>query len=227
MAFLKNVDAFLGTGEANAQGQDLKTFLAGYDPKKFDCPSNTVDIIVLQPTGTVKSTETAYRLLMIRRGNHPCIGEWALPGGFVDIRENLEAAAKRELEEETGVKGIPLFQMRTWGDAKRDPRWRIITTSYLAVVDKDIPVRAGDDAADALWMDVSLALSGKRGKTADYKLSLNNQERNIAVWALIREKTRKQGVLVSTEYAVTESNGIAMDHGAIITQALVWLGSQS
>jgi 8-oxo-dGTP diphosphatase len=69
------------------------------------------------------------RLLMIRRRNHPNIGMWALPGGFVELRENLEDAAKRELMEETGVENAPMIQLKTYGDYDRDPRWRVITTA--------------------------------------------------------------------------------------------------
>ncbi len=222
MAFLKKIRQFAGNGSVNAQGQDLKTFLAGYDPKKFDCPSNTVDIIVLKYKEAF-SPEAPCRLLMIKRKNHPCIGEWALPGGFVDLRENLEDAAKRELEEETGVSDIPIVQMKTWGDYDRDPRWRIITTSYLAVVEGDIPVKAGDDAADALWMDLTLMQVSRRGKNTVYRLFLENRPAEISLHALVRVTVQSKGVLVENGYKILETRGIAMDHGAIILQALLRL----
>ena len=223
MTYLKNNDAFAGTGETNAQGQDLKEFLDRYDPKKYDCPCCTVDIIVLRFEKAYTGGDQPCRLLMVKRANHPCIGEWALPGGFVEIREDLETAAKRELKEETGVTGIPLFQMRTWGDYKRDPRWRIITTSYLAVVEGELPVKAGDDASDALWMDVLLETEKQIGNTTSYRLSLSNKEIGIQVSAQITEKRKKQGILLNRDYKVKSSDGIDMDHAAIITQALVWL----
>ena len=72
-----------------------------------------------------------------------------IPAGGLNKGEPTKEAAARELEEETGIQGLPLVQMATWGAFDRDPRWRVITTSYLALVEGDIPVQAGDDAADA------------------------------------------------------------------------------
>ena len=92
---------------------------------------------------------------MVKRSNHPSIGFWATPGGFVELKEDISEGAARELEEETCVKGLPLRQMRTWGEWQRDPRWRIITTSYLALVEGDLKVQAADDAKDAQWLDGS------------------------------------------------------------------------
>ena len=72
-------------------------------------------------------------MLLVKRGNHPSIGCWALPGGFVDLRENLEDTARRELQEETGVSGLPVEQFACYGDYQRDPRARIITSAYLSI----------------------------------------------------------------------------------------------
>ncbi len=70
------------------------------------------------------------KVLLVKRSNHPSIGYWALPGGFVNMQENLEDTAGRELEEETGVKGLILEQFAVYGDYDRDPRTRVITTAY-------------------------------------------------------------------------------------------------
>ena len=92
--------------------------------------------------------------------------------------------------EETGVEGLPLRQMRTWGAYDRDPRWRVITTSYLALVEGDIPVQAGDDAADALWMDVSLTKEAeeeeKGEKTELWHLELTNKEQQLVLSAKVK-----------------------------------------
>jgi len=77
------------------------------------------------------------KVLLIRCGNHPSIGLWALPGGFVEMKESLREAAARELEEETGVKGMRLEQLYTFGEVERDPRTRIISVAYMAVVDDE------------------------------------------------------------------------------------------
>lgn len=118
--------------------------------KQFYCyeyprPSVTVDLIVV-------TRERKPRVLLIRRAHAPFAGMWAIPGGFVDMDEALEAAARRELREETGVKAGELEQLYTFGDPKRDPRGRTISVVYLTQVDpKKVKPRAADDAADLAW----------------------------------------------------------------------------
>ncbi len=96
-----------------------------------------------------------FQVLLIRRGDEPFQGQWALPGGFVDIDEDLEAAARRELEEETGVTAAALHQFGAFGTPGRDPRGRTISVGYYALVNHDrVRPRAGDDAADVGWFPV-------------------------------------------------------------------------
>jgi 8-oxo-dGTP diphosphatase len=120
------------------------------DVKKPYCyeyprPAVTVDIVIV-------SREVRPRVLLIRRKQEPFARKWALPGGFVDMDESLEAAARRELKEETGVTLRRLEQLATFGDPQRDPRGRTISVVYLArVVANKIQPRAGDDAADIAW----------------------------------------------------------------------------
>ena len=225
MAFLEDLGPFYGTGEKNRAGQNLEEFLKAYNPKKYDTPSNTTDIIVVKTPEKLVSWGQPMQVLMVKRSNHPSIGFWATPGGFVELREDLEAGAKRELEEETGVSGLPLRQMRTWGAWQRDPRWRVITTSFLALVEGEIPVKAGDDAADALWMDVSLTRSEEESEadTQIWKLSLANPMHGISLHAEVAVSQRGKGVLQEEEYQLVSSDGIAVDHGCLITQALLYL----
>jgi 8-oxo-dGTP diphosphatase len=121
-----------------------------------------VDLVIL----TVK--EDALCALVIRRGIKPYVGQWALPGGFVRQGESLEAAARRELEEETGVKSARIGhieQLATFGAPKRDPRERVISVAYLAFV-PDLPEpKAGGDARDARITPVR-TLFGEGGKLA-------------------------------------------------------------
>ncbi|MFA5252518.1 MAG: NUDIX hydrolase [Phycisphaerae bacterium] len=95
------------------------------------------------------------KLLLIKRGNEPFKGKWALPGGFVDIDEELDDAVARELFEEAGVRGVALEQMRTFGTPGRDPRGRQITIVFMGIATgAQRRIRAGDDAAKARWCDI-------------------------------------------------------------------------
>jgi 8-oxo-dGTP diphosphatase len=91
-------------------------------------------------------------VLLIRRKHDPFAGKWALPGGFVDENETLEAAARRELHEETGLEVEGLQQLQTFGDPGRDPRGWTIAVAFLARVDAGkLQPEAADDAAEAAW----------------------------------------------------------------------------
>ncbi|CAM9948269.1 unnamed protein product, partial [Discosporangium mesarthrocarpum] len=108
-------------------------------------PSVTVDCIIYT------LDEQRPCILLIKRKNDPCKGFWALPGGFVDENEGLEAAARRELEEETGVTGCAMVQTGAYGDPGRDPRGHTITVAFMAWAPsvEACRVQAGDDAAEA------------------------------------------------------------------------------
>ncbi len=94
-------------------------------------------------------------LLLIKRKNEPFKGKWAIPGGFIEMDEELEDAVVRELAEETGLRGVPLEQMHTFGTIGRDPRGRQITVVFMGIVDEQqANVKAGDDAAEAKWFDI-------------------------------------------------------------------------
>ncbi|MEV6550274.1 NUDIX domain-containing protein [Streptomyces sp. NPDC051597] len=123
----------------------------GYDPYAFEPFAVTVDLAVC----TVR--DGGLHLLLIRRGEEPYKGEWALPGGFVLPRESAGQAARRELAEETGlpdevVAGLHLEQLRTYSDPDRDPRMRVVSVAYTALV-PDLPEpHGGGDAAHAQWV---------------------------------------------------------------------------
>jgi 8-oxo-dGTP diphosphatase len=111
----------------------------------------TVDLVVL----TVRGPELS--VLLVRRASMPYVGRWALPGGFVGEREDLVEAANRELAEETGLTGGVghLEQLATYGTPQRDPRGRIATVAYLALVPDPPALVAGSDATEADWVAVS------------------------------------------------------------------------
>jgi len=111
-------------------------------------PAVTVDIVVVTHDPTPKA-------LLIRRKNAPFEGCWAIPGGYVEIDEALEDAARRELREETGLKVDRLEQLHTFGDPKRDPRERTISVVYIArVTTTKVKTQAGDDAVGVGWFSL-------------------------------------------------------------------------
>ena len=117
--------------------------------KDYDRPSVTVDTVIF----TVKDGEL--KVLLVKRGVEPFLGKWAIPGGFIKMNESLEDAAKRELLEETGVKDVYLEQLYTFGDVNRDPRGRVLTVSYMALINSDnVKLSASTDVVDAKWFSV-------------------------------------------------------------------------
>ncbi len=120
-----------------------------YDATKFDRPSVTVDVVMMS------LRQRDLQVLLVKRRSWPYEGMWAIPGGFVKMDESLEKAAKRELQEETGVQDVYLEQLYTFGDPGRDPRTRVITVVYFALLDSErLQVRAADDAVDVGWFSV-------------------------------------------------------------------------
>lgn len=109
--------------------QEERQFLAGYDPSQFDRPSLAVDV------ATLSLSQGHLWALVVKRHAHPFKGHWALPGGFVRMDESLEEAAERVLGDKAGLSGVFLEQLYTFGDPDRDPRTRIITVAYYALVD--------------------------------------------------------------------------------------------
>jgi 8-oxo-dGTP diphosphatase len=121
--------------------------MAGKKAYTYDYPrpAVTVDVVIV-------TREERPRVLLIRRKHDPFAGMWAIPGGFVNMDEGLEDAARRELREETGVQARRLEQLHAFGDPGRDPRGRTISVAYLAQVDHGrLKPRAADDAAEVAW----------------------------------------------------------------------------
>ena len=108
----------------------------------------TVDIVIFTIQAGV------LKVLLVKRGIPPFAGRFAIPGGFVHEDEDLDQAALRELREETGVADVYLEQLYSFGDVGRDPRGRVITVAYFALISADRPLRAGTDAAEARWWAV-------------------------------------------------------------------------
>lgn len=225
-SFLQDISKFYGTGEKNAAGQTLEEFLEGYDPYRYRTPSCTVDSVIFGYEGEQCVSAEGLKVLLVKRSNHPSIGFWALPGGFVEMEENLSDAAGRELYEETGIQGMALEQVGVFGDYDRDPRTRVITTAYMSAVRlSDVKVEAGDDAADAAWCEIRLEEIGEADASCErrqYRLIVSNEEKGIKTEAVVEH--RMSGEFIREEkFAVIEQGMIAVDHAAIIVQGLLRL----
>lgn len=225
----------MGREVKNKDGLTEKEFLRSYDSDKYKKPSVTVDTLIFTIDEKVsknyrKLPEKELKILMVKRADHPFIGQWAIPGGFVDINESMEEAAERELFEETGVNNIYLEQLYTWGDVDRDPRTRVISTSYMALVDKDtLEIKAGDDASDAKWFSVKgkvlkeVKTNTINGYIYDKHIILSLKLDDIILTAEVIERKKYENKRSTISYCIVENKGIAFDHAKIIISALTRL----
>lgn len=196
----------------NKDGITEEEFLAQYNPSDYERPSVTVDMMVLCMSKHLENM----KILLIQRGDHPFINQWALAGGFVDIKESTYQAACRELEEETGLKNIYLEQLYTMSQPDRDPRMRVITVSYIALINEQ-DVKAGDDAKNALWFDIV--------KFTNSRLILHNSDEDITIDYKLNRKYFKNGVITVEGLVPEHFSGekLAADHVEIILEGLTRL----
>lgn len=206
-------------------------FLKNYDPDKYKKPSVTVDIAVFavgedEVDNYRKISDKSLKILLIKRGQHPYKDCWALPGGFVGIEESLEEAAYRELFEETHVKGAYLEQLYTWGDVQRDPRMRVISTSYMSLVrESETKIQGDSDATQAKWffLDYTLIKETKELREdgqyieKEYRLTMSDEEHSFEIAI-----TQTQELIGNkmTKNMILGDNPLAFDHGKIILYAL-------
>ena len=128
--------------------------IAAYRKKNYPKPALTADICIFARAGA------GWKLLLIRRGGHPYLGCWALPGGFADEGETIETTAARELQEETGLTGLALRLVGVYSAPGRDPRGWTVSAAYGTRVEAELDAVADDDAAEAGWFDVRLTAGG-------------------------------------------------------------------
>ena len=195
-------------------------FLETYEAGAYARPSVTVDLVIL----TVLDTDL--KVLLVQRNEHPFKGRWALPGGFVrvsddrkDQGEALDRAARRELEEETGLSkqtagDFFLEQVKTFGRPGRDPRMRVISVAYYALVRSTLVplIRAGGDVSVARWFSVA--------ELADASLAFDHDEIVLAALAKARADLDRSSIafeLVPETFTIQELRGV---HEAIRGEAL-------
>ncbi len=204
-------------------------FLKAYNIAEFERPSLATDIVVFVSEKSVKNDKpkTEYHsVVLIKRGEHPYMNHWALPGGFVRPNESAEETAHRELKEETGISEVFLSQLQLFSQPKRDPRGWIVSCSFIAFAEKEnISLQFGDDAIDSRLFNIRLTkkeieseFCSQGTKCEEYTLELYNED--ITLFSKLEKETTFLQHGVKEEYIVIESTGIAFDHAKILLLAI-------
>ena len=200
--------------------QTEKEFLEQYHITDYERPSVTADIVAFM----IRSEESDnYRqdsrsrlcILLVRRGGHPFKDHWALPGGFLQPGETIEACALREVWEETNVQPASLMPVGVFSEPGRDPRGWIISHAFASVISEEsVKQVGGDDAADAQWFDVSF----DRGAEGEFRLTLSRGD--TVLRAVLAEENTRFG---KTSFTIRDAGTLAFDHARIIATALTAL----
>lgn len=191
-------------------GPDEERFLKEYDPTKYRNPAVAAD------TALFAVDEEGLSVLLIKRGNYPYKGRWALPGGFVEIDEDIFASAARELMEETGLISPYIEQVFVWGKPDRDPRSRMITVSFTGLADRaKVCATAGDDAAEADWFRLSNFESTQENGMTITRYTLEGCETLCPVVTYPIGQIQK--------IAPVDSGGLAFDHAESIAFSLEYV----
>lgn len=209
--------------------EEDKAFASQYDASKFDKPSVTADTVLFRIADKPDNKKKKYpvrdmEILLIKRKNPPYKGGWALPGGFCHMDETLSECAERELFEETGLRANYYGQIATYSAPDRDPRTRIISTSFLAIVPENSmsePI-ASDDASEAAWFKASMEMKILANNHYQATLVLTcNDEKIEGILDLKRDERGRWYRSV-----VKDGEALAFDHLEVIACAIEALRSQ-
>ena len=190
-------------------------FLKAYNPEKFDRLSLTTDILVLsisdeEVSNYRKTSKKHMSVLLVKRKDYPFKDKWCLPGGFLNIDEDLEDCPRRILSRETNLHDIYLEQLYTFGGINRDPRMRIISTSYMALIDKNrLDYKISDNAS---WFNISY-----EEKNNIVSVYLDNGKEYISF------KIKKELKELTTDrykFEIIENNSLAFDHPLVILSGI-------
>lgn len=206
-------------------------FLKAYKIDNYERPSLATDIVVFTLNSDEvddggKSPENKLSVLMIKRGEHPYMNDWALPGGFVKPGESVEQAAYRELQEEAGILEIYLSQLQVFSEPKRDPRGWIVSCSFMGLAEeKGLSLQFGEDAIDAQWFNIqynkfnnSEEMKNENTIGEQYSLVLTNEGTKLT--AKIEVVTTGSLFNKKVECRILDAEGIAFDHAKILAFAM-------
>lgn len=201
-------------------------FLQSYRPMDYDKPSVTVDILIFtvtdKPSEDIRKLDKKeLKILLIKRKNYPFKGSWAFPGGFVKINESLDEAVNRMVKEEVNMDNIYFEQLYTYGEVNRDPRMRVLSVAYMALVpSENLVPKAGRDASDVQWFTISKETLSEEKRL----LNLKSEDDKISISYEYDEKKVKRGKAFDTEIIAynkskTQDN-LAFDHNKILIDAI-------
>ncbi len=217
----------------NKEGINEEQFLKMYDVTKFDRPSVTVDDLLfaieeIKSKDIRKLSEKKLQVMLLKRTNHPYINTWCLPGVFVKMDESLEQASLRALKEKTEFSDIYLEQLYTFGENARDKRTRVISVSYLALIDKNkSKIKETSDQEETRWFDIRIKeLHTKKEKTKEgikkisrFQIFLYNANEILENEIEVIESTFDNlgGIMVN----IIKSDNIGFDHLKIIYHGII------
>ena len=187
-------------------------FLKDYNSNDFEKISMTADILIVSVSNEVvdnyrKTDKKKMSILLVKRDNYPFKDKWCLPGGFIKLDEDLDQAPVRILKDETNVENIYLEQLYTFGSVKRDPRMRIVSTSYIALIDKN---RLTNNLSNnASWFDITFY--EEKDNIVDVILDNGNSTINFKIEKVLREQTTDR-----YSFKMLENNSLAFDHPLVI-----------
>jgi len=191
-------------------------FLKDYDSSKFEKLSMTADILIFSVSNEEvdnyrKTDKKKMSILLVKRDNYPFKDKWCLPGGFIDINEDLDVAPIRILKKETNVDNIYLEQLYTFGSVKRDPRMRVVSTSYIALIDKNRLTNNLNE--NASWFDI--IFYEDKNNIVDITLDNGTTTISFKIEKILKEKTTDR-----YSFKILKNDNLAFDHPLVILSGI-------
>lgn len=199
--------------------------------EEFFKPSVTVDTIIftvrdLNVDNYRKLPEKKFQVLLVKRAGEPYKDKWSLPGTFVGKEERFEEAVNRCLQEKANIKDIYLEQLYSWGDPQRDPRERVISTSYMGLVDAgDIQIKAGKNVEDIQWFNIKLNTIREKSKekkdgyykTEEIEIVLESKQEVLKSRVKVVKELINGNIIIYTQILQSD---LAFDHSKILIYAI-------